>query len=448
MNPKRKYMKFLYRWVNEAAPVKRCRKDLQKTHQPYNIIIYRLQSLIIILFCDLVVCLYICCKTIIMIKRFIEKEIQKIFSLKKAIIIYGARQVGKTTLTNRLLADYKDKTIIFNGDEPDIRILFEKAGSIKLKNLIGPNSFVVIDEAQKITDIGAIVKLIHDNIPDVQLFVTGSSSFDIANYTKESMTGRKLEFILYPLIFSELVEKHGLLHEKRMLDNRLVYGSYPEIVTHGNHAKRLLKSLASSYLYKDILTLESVKKPVLIEKLTKALALQIGSEVSYNELAGLLNADKSTIEKYIDILEKSFILFRLGSYSKNVRNELKKSRKIYFWDNGIRNAIIGNFSGIDQRTDSGALWENYLVSERLKLNTYLDKERESFFWRTTQQQEIDYVEVENGKIYAYEFKWSTHKKSKIPLTFRKAYKPVIESIINPDNYEDFLLADFKQTNSV
>ena len=380
-----------------------------------------------------------------MIKRFVEKEIRDLFSLKIAIIIYGARQVGKTTLANSLLAGYKDKTVIFNGDEPDVRILLENVNSIKLKNLIGSHSFVVIDEAQKIADIGTIVKLIYDNIPDVQLIVTGSSSFDMANYTKESMTGRKLEFILYPLSFSELVEKHGLLHEKRMLDNRLIFGSYPEIVTHGNHAKRLLKTLASSYLYKDILTLENVKKPVLIEKLTKALALQVGSEVSYNELAGLLNADKSTIEKYINILEKAFIIFKLGSYSKNVRNELKKSRKIYFWDNGIRNAIIGNFSGIDQRTDSGALWENYLVSERLKLNTYLDKERASFFWRTTQQQEIDYVEAEDDKIYAYEFKLSPHKKSKIPLTFKKAYKPIFESTINPDNYEDFLLPDVKPT---
>jgi len=374
-----------------------------------------------------------------MIERIIERRIVELLNLKKSVIIYGARQVGKTTLTDSILKNKADETIIFNGDEPDVRNMFENAGSVKLKLLIGSKKFVIIDEAQKIPDIGNIVKLISDNITDVKLFVTGSSSLDIANKTKEAMTGRKIEFILYPLSFSELVNHHGLLNEKRMLETRLIFGSYPEISENINHAKILLKTLASDYLYKDVLSLESIKKPILIEKLIRALALQIGNEVSYNELANLLDADRSTIEKYIDILEKSFIIFRLGSYSRNLRNELKKSRKIYFWDNGIRNAVIGNYSNVNQRSDIGALWENYLISEKMKANSYSEKDSQSFFWRTTQQQEIDYIEVENEKISAYEFKWNPKLKAKIPLTFSRAYIPVNEKVINSANYEEFLL---------
>ncbi len=373
-----------------------------------------------------------------MINRTIEKQIKKLFSLKKTIIIYGARQVGKSTLTNQLTKLKRNKTIVFNGDEPDVRRMFDNVGSVQLKNMIGNHEFVVIDEAQKISEIGNIVKLISDNLKDVQLIVTGSSSFDIANYTKESMTGRKIDFILFPFSFSELVNKYGVLNEKRMLEHRLVFGSYPEIVINNGNEKVLLKSLASSYLYRDVLSIESIKKPVLIEKLTQALALQIGNEVSYNELSNMLDADKGTIEKYIDILEKSFIIFKLTSYSKNVRNELRKSKKIYFWDNGIRNAIIGNYSPLSQRTDVGALWENYLISERFKLNFNNDSETKSYFWRTTQQQEIDYVEENNGELSAYEFKWNSKSKMKIPLTFSKSYNPKSEEIITPENYEQFL----------
>lgn len=373
-----------------------------------------------------------------MIKRSIEDQIQKMFAIKKAIIIYGARQVGKSTLTQHLMESFNGKSIVFNGDEPDVRRMFDDIGSVQLRNIIGSNEFVLIDEAQKISDIGNIVKLICDNMKNIQLVVTGSSSFDIANYTKESMTGRKIEFILYPLTFSELSAENGVLNEKRMLERRLIFGSFPEITTNVGSEKILLKSLASSYLYRDVLSLENIKKPVLIEKLVRALALQIGQEVSYFELSQLLEADKGTIEKYIDILEKSFIIFKLNSYSRNVRNELKKSKKIYFWDNGIRNAVIGNFSDVSQRTDVGALWENYLISERLKMNDYSDLETRSYFWRTTQQQEIDYIEEKNGELFAYEFKWNPKRKAKIPLTFSKSYNPKVEEIITTENYEQFL----------
>jgi predicted AAA+ superfamily ATPase len=373
-----------------------------------------------------------------MIKRLVEDQISELFAIKKAIIIYGARQVGKTTLCKLLTSNHSKDTIVFNGDEPDVRSLFENAGSVKLKNMIGSHQFVIIDEAQKIPEIGNIVKLISDNLA-VQLIVTGSSSFDIANLTKEAMTGRKIDFNLYPLCFSELVNDTGLLNEKRMLHHRLIYGAYPEIVKHTDNAKVLLKSLTSSYLYRDVLSLENIKKPDLVERLAKALALQVGSEVSYFELSRLLGADKATIEKYIDILEKSFIIFRLNSFSKNIRNELKKSKKIYFWDNGVRNAVIGNFTDILRRTDYGQLWENYLISERLKLNSYLNKDTFSYFWRTTQQQEIDYVEVENNEIFAFEFKWNEHKKVKIPTSFSKAYQPKELMVVSPKNYEEFLL---------
>jgi len=373
-----------------------------------------------------------------MIKRLIEQNIRQDYSLKKAVIILGPRQVGKTTLLNELLAKDKD-VLVLNGDEPDVRELLSNVNSVQLKNIFGTAKTIVIDEAQLIPNIGLSLKLITDQIKDIRLFVSGSSSIELSNKINEPLTGRKLQYYIFPVSFKEMVKHHGLLQEKRSLPMRLIYGYYPEIITSPAQEITLLKNLAASYLYKDILSFGEVKKPVVLDKLIKALALQIGSEVSYNELARTVGADKETIERYIDLLEKAFIIFRLNAISRNVRNEIKKGKKVYFYDNGIRNAVIGNFQAFELRTDKGALWENFIVSERMKYLNYNKFYGHSYFWRTTQQQEIDFVEEKDGKFSVYEFKLNPKKKIKFPTTFTKAYEVEKSMVVSPDNIEDFLL---------
>ena len=373
-----------------------------------------------------------------MIKRILENLIVKRLFRGKAIILYGPRQVGKTTLVTSLLEKRKEKTLFLNGDEPDVRELLEDVTSSRLKALFGKSRIVFIDEAQRIREIGLTLKLITDQIKEVQLIATGSSAFDLASHTKEPLTGRKYEFHLFPLAFGEMVEHHGLLEEKRLLKHRLVFGYYPEIVTCPGEERELLRLLADSYLYKDLLTLENIKKPVLLEKILKALALQLGNEVSYHEIGQLVGADKNTVEKYIDLLEKAFVVFRLPAFSRNLRNEIKKGKKIYFYDNGIRNAVIGNFSPIEKRNDVGGLWENFLISERMKYLRYSGLYPGRYFWRTVQQQEIDYLEERDGQLYAFEFKWSKNKHIRFPRTFLRAYPESSTKLITPENFESFI----------
>lgn len=373
-----------------------------------------------------------------MVKRYLEDIINSLLFKKKTILIYGARQVGKTTLVGELIKKQKAKTLILNGDYADVRDLLSYANADRLKPVIGNNKLVVIDEAQRITDAGLVIKIIHDNFRDVQLIVTGSSSLELAAKIKEPMTGRKFEFFLHPFLFNELVSHHGFLTEKRLLEHRLIFGCYPDVVLNNSGETRILKTLTSDYLYKDILSIGQIKKPILLEKILKALALQIGNEVSYNELAQLLDSDKGTVEKYIDLLEKSYILFRLPALNRNVRNEVKKGRKIYFWDNGIRNSVLGNLLPLNSRSDAGALWENFLVSERCKLKTNVDEVPESYFWRTTQQQEIDYIEEHQNKLFAFEFKWSSSKMPFLSKTFSNAYPESVFKVITPENYHEFL----------
>jgi len=312
--------------------------------------------------------------------------------------------------------------------------------SKRLEHLFSGYDTVVIDEAQEIENIGTTIKLITDKLKHIQLIATGSSAFELANRTSEPLTGRKYEFMLFPLSFSEMVAQHGFLTEIRLLDVRLVFGYYPEIVTKAGDEVKHLKLIANSYLYKDLLRLDTIRRTDLLEKILKALALQIGNEVNYSELAQLCNTDSKTIERYIDLMVKAYIIFILPAYSKNVRNEIKKGKKIYFWDNGIRNAIIGNYNqGVAQRTDIGQLWENFLISERAKNNIYQQKNAKSYFWRTTQQQEIDYIEEENDSFEAYEFKWKTTAKPKLPTTFSFSYKVSEFKVITPANIEEFLL---------
>lgn len=374
-----------------------------------------------------------------MIERIIASNIGNKLFKGKAILLFGARQVGKTTMLETLLDRSTHQVMQISGDEPDVRTLLTGITSTQLKNYIGKNTILYIDEAQRIPDIGLTLKLITDKIKDVQVIVTGSSALEIANSANEPLTGRKFVFELFPLSFAELVNHHGLLEEKRQLHSRLLYGSYPEIVSNVDEQEELIKLIADSYLYKDLLVLDTIKAPKLLEKILKALALQIGSEVSYNEVAQLVGADKGTIEKYIHLLEQTFVIFTLPSFSRNVRNELKKSKKIYFYDCGIRNAVIGNFNPLHQRTDVGALWENYLMAERKKKLRYDNSNVTSYFWRTTQQQEIDLVEEDANVLGVFEFKWNGKRKVKFSKTFTKAYPHAITHVVSPSNYEEFLL---------
>lgn len=374
-----------------------------------------------------------------LIKRHLKKIIEQYLYKGKTIIIYGARQVGKTTLVGQILEDPGRKVLYLNGDESDIRELLSNLNATRLKPVIGDAKVLVLDEAQRIESVGLVLKIIHDNFRDVQVIATGSSSFDLANKIQEPMTGRKLEFMLFPFSFSEMCDHYGFLEEKRMLEHRLIFGYYPDIALNVGNEVKLLKSLTTSYLYKDLLMLDTIKKPVILEKILKALALQLGSEVTYNELAQLLDSDKETIEKYIDLLERANIIFRLNGFSRNIRNEIKRNRKIYFNDNGIRNAILANFIPLSSRTDKGALWENFIISERRKYIENNELEVQSWFWRTTQQQEIDYIEERNNKLHAWEFKWSPKRKAFLSKTFSRAYPETEFSVISPENIEEFLL---------
>ena len=332
-----------------------------------------------------------------MIKRGLEESIATKLKDNKAIILLGPRQAGKSTFLQLLQPQLKQPIAWWNGDETDIRSLLEKPSSTQLKSLIGNNITIVIDEAQRIENIGLCIKLITDNIKGVKVIATGSSAFELANKINEPLTGRKWEYHLYPLSFGEMVAHTSLLEEKRLLHHRLLYGYYPEIVTSPGNERALLKQLANSYLYKDILTWERIQKPDKLEKLVQALAFQMAQLISYNELGQLCGLNAETVEKYINLLEKAFIVFRLPAFSRNLRNELKKSYKIYFYDNGLRNAVINQFNPVNLRNDTGQLWENWFISERMKYLNNTGQHASRFFWRTLAQQEVDYIEDANGK---------------------------------------------------
>lgn len=350
----------------------------------------------------------------------------------------GPRQVGKTTLLKHMFAASEDVMYLY-GDDGDVQRLFSDITAPRLKAIIGDKKTLIIDEAQRIPEMGLKLKIIIDQIPDVQLIATGSSSFELANKLNEPLTGRKWEYKMFPLSFTEMVAHHGLLEEKRMLRHRLIYGYYPEVVSNEGNEKEILKQLSDSYLYKDILMLDNVKRPEKIITLLQALAYQIGSQVSYNELSQMCGMDAKTVEKYINLLEQCYIIFRLKSFSRNHRNELKSSRKIYFYDNGIRNALIVNFSQVENRTDMGALWENFAIAERLKYISYNNIWRNSWFWRTKDQNEIDYIEEGDGNLDAFEFKWNPKTRYKCPSQFTQSYPDARVSLITPDCMEGFIV---------
>jgi predicted AAA+ superfamily ATPase len=371
------------------------------------------------------------------ITRSIQNDIEKALFKGKIVVIYGARQVGKTTLVEEIIKKYKDESLYLNCDEPDVRIALTDRTSTEIKSFIGSRKLIVIDEAQRVNNIGLTLKLIADNFPETQVIATGSSSFELSGKISEPLTGRKTEFFLYPLSVAELLQVYSPLETQRLLEERLIFGMYPEVIFAGPDKERLVRELASSYSYKDILTYQDIRNPELLEKLLQALALQIGKEVSYVELAKLLGINKITVENYIRILEQAYIIFRVSPFSRNIRNELKKKRKIYFYDLGLRNALINNLNSLSLRQDVGGLWENFLVVERMKKNNNLGLFVNMYFWRTTDGKEIDYIEDSGGILSGYEFKWKKSNFS-VPKGFLTAYAGSTVQLINRDNYFDFL----------
>ncbi len=371
-----------------------------------------------------------------MYRRTIENNIKRKIGKGKAIIIVGARQVGKTTLIKDLLKE--NDYLFLDADDPSTRKLLTTPTTEQIRSILGENKIVFIDEAQRIEGIGLTLKIITDQFSDVQLFVSGSSSFDLGNQLNEPLTGRKWEYELFPISWEEFEKKEGYVKAEQQLENHLLYGMYPEVLNDKGNEREVLKNLASSYLYRDILAFSEIRKPEILDNLLLALALQVGNEVNYNELAQIVGVNKITIQKYIDILEKGYIVFRLNSFSRNLRNEIKRNRKIYFYDNGIRNMIMGSFNPLALRTDVKALWENLLISERKKQNIYKNTFARMYFWRTKQQQEVDFVEEKDGKIYGFEFKWKAKSKIKLPATFVKTYNAET-MIIDRNNFRDFII---------
>lgn len=372
-----------------------------------------------------------------MIRRELEAKIRDKIGTGKAIVIYGPRQVGKTTLLH-MIFDEMDDVLWLNGDEQPTQEMLAYASKESYAAVVGAHKYVIIDEAQKIENIGLKLKILQDNFGDkVQFVATGSSSFDLANKINEPMTGRKWTFFLPPLSAKELVDNNGYAEEYGELRNRLLFGSYPAVVRDIANAGLILNGLVNENLYKDVLNLGEIIKTDKLRKILQALAYQIGNQVSLNELAQLVELDRKTVDKYITLLEQAFVVFRLPSYGKNLRNELKSSQKIYFYDVGVRNALIGAFQPVDFRNDIGAVFENYVVSELKKMDQYGN----FYFWRNTSQQEVDFVSVRGDQLTAIEIKWNEKKVGKLPGVFKEAYKPEKEEFITRENCLQKLAGD-------
>ena len=368
--------------------------------------------------------------------RTIQPAVEAALFKGKVIVIYGARQVGKTTLCRAILRDHPENTLYLNCDEPDIRSALTERTSTELRALIGTKTLVVIDEAQRVRNIGLTLKLLVDNFPNIQVIATGSSSFALSNEIVEPLTGRKIELHLFPLSAAELLSQESPIESQRLLERRLRYGAYPGVITSDDPAGAILE-ITNSYLYRDALEHQMVKNPDTLRRLLQALALQIGGEVSYSELGGLVGLDKNTIARYVDLLEKGFVLFHLPPLSRNLRKELGKLRKIYFYDLGVRNALINNFNPLELRQDVGALWENFFVSERLKANTNQRRNVDLYFWRTYDRYELDLVEEEGGRLVGYECKWK-EKRWQPPGLFTQTYPESTVHLVHRENYLDFL----------
>ncbi|MBI5414958.1 ATP-binding protein [Candidatus Peregrinibacteria bacterium] len=360
----------------------------------------------------------------------------------RAIILYGPRQAGKTTLVKHIIEKYPKKAKYMSCDYADVRDVFAYENSHKLKEVVRNLQLLVLDEAQRIENIGLVLKILVDDYPNVRVIATGSSSFDLSNKISEPLTGRKHEFLLFPFSFEELFQKELPHEQKRHLDFLLRFGSYPEIAEKNEtEAEIYLKELTGSYLFKDVFTFQELKKPELLTKLLRLIAFQIGSEVSYHELAQKLGVDQTVIQRYLFLLEEAFVIFRLSALKRNLRNEVTKSRKIYFWDLGIRNSLIQNHNRLEFRNDIGALWENFCIAERMKYLNNHQKGVNHYFWRTYAQKEIDYIEEAGNTLCAYEFSWNHKKKRKLPKAFSESYKNSTFEVIHPENFQKFLLGN-------
>ena len=376
-----------------------------------------------------------------MIQRTLQKILEQYLGKGKAILLIGARQVGKSTLFQMLTQGIAENDLLWlNCDQQSVKEALTNPSLMNLQLLMADKQVIVIDEAQRVENIGLTLKLMVDNFPKRQLLVTGSSALDLHNRLNEPLTGRKIEYHLYPISTGELYAAKGLIGVNDLFDRRLIYGSYPDVLLGSLSPERTLVELVESYLYKDILEMEGLRKSSVLQKLLVALALPVGSEVSYNELSKTVGIDNKTVEKYIDILEKCYIVFRLNSFSRNIRTELTKSKKIYFYDLGVRNAVLRSFAPMELRQDKGALWENFFIVERLKYNHYADRLVNMYFWRTSDKQEIDYIEECNGELHLFEMKWNEKKQQvKLPNQFFETYHPQRTDIVTPENYLPFLI---------
>lgn len=381
--------------------------------------------------------------------RKIEPLIKTNLFKKSVIVVYGARQVGKTTLVQKILKEQDGiSTRYLNCDEADIqRVLSDAGTSTALKQVIGDAKLVVIDEAQRIRNIGIKLKLLIDNFPNTQIIATGSSSFELSNDVKEPLTGRSTEFWLYPLSASEIYKKGDDLLFNRELENLLIFGSYPGVVTAQSleEKKIALSKISNNYLYKDLLKFQNLKSSEAVRKLLEALSLQIGTEVSYTELGQLIGVSKQTAQSYVDILEKAFIIFKLGPFSRNLRKELGKLRKIYFYDLGVRNSLINNYNSLTLRNDIGALWENFVIAEKKKEENFIGNRLSLYFWRTWDKQEIDLIEEKRGKLIACEVKWSK-PKARAPKAWSQAYSDSSWHTITKDNFFETVFASVGESS--
>ncbi len=373
-----------------------------------------------------------------MYERDITVLLKKWRDKKEIVILYGARQTGKTTLIKEILKERED-VLILNCEIPLIADTLESKDLSQIKALFEEKKIIAFDEAQKIADVGSILKLINDEIPQYKLLATGSSSFELAGKLSEPLTGRNVKFKLYPLSLNEIKRKKGWLWVRENLNQLIIYGTYPGLIDLGIKEKeRKLTELASDYLYKDVFMHENIRNSTVIRNLLKALALQVGAQVSSHELAGLVGVSRATVERYLDLLEKNFVLYSLHSFSGNLRNEIKKSKKYFFYDTGIRNALLGDFRPMTYRVDNGALWENFCVSQRIIMSETFRPNSQYYFWRTYDKAEIDLVEEFNGEVMAFEFKLKQKRNYRFPASFVEKYRPLKTSIISQDSLHKLL----------
>jgi predicted AAA+ superfamily ATPase len=375
------------------------------------------------------------------IDRAIKNAFLKKMSPNKVLLLLGARRVGKTSFIEHLIKEeIKEPVLELNGEDISTVEILKQRTVENYKRLMGKHKILIIDEAQKIQDIGQILKLMIDKIEGIKIIATGSSMFDLANKLGEPLTGRKVTFNLYPLAQMEYSEEENIIQTKSLIEERLIYGSYPELIKYESNEEKAayLNELVSSYLLKDILEYDGIKNSSKMINLLRLIAFQIGKEVSLDELGKQLGISRNTIEKYLDLLSKVFVIYKVSGFSRNLRKEITKMSKWNFYDNGIRNTLIANFNPIAIRNDIGELWENYILSERIKYQHYTGMIVNNYFWRTYYQQEIDWVEERGGNLFAYEIKWRNNKKVKVPSAWKESYPKSKYSVITQDNYFDFI----------